>query len=418
MYDYFPFRPKNITPRLADFIMNKYPDIDFLDKEAMVQAGRDYVFGPALSLIKEEFQEAFILSFFDRYLMNQIGCETFALWKFQLNGTVRAKADVINQLLSQSPESVFTTLTINDDNTERTLTANENGTRNTNGNDTGHVSDTGNTYRDETESKNYNENLTNEKSDKQTTDNTESADDTLISNKKSRGETSGTTHGTEQGTTEEHDTSNEDNTGTVGNEETGNDVKDTTADKTSHGVRKFSDTPQNGLEPIEDGTYLTSATIDDTTGKDTTKDTTTSSKNGTRTDDLHKTGKADNNGSSSTESNGTTSGTSDVTDNGTDTKNHEGTSKSTVATEGGYTDTKTGKDDNTVSAHDASDNQREQTGEHSEEELNTSNRNDHETIERGNKVRFLDFEKLMAVSKVSLIDVIMDMFIELFILYT
>lgn len=80
------------------------------------------------------------------------------------------------------------------------------------------------------------------------------------------------------------------NDNTINNSENSSTVNDNTS-STGDTVNKFSDTPQNGLNSIEAGTYLTNATIEDR--NESTESSTTSSGKSNSTNSVTKSGTDD-----------------------------------------------------------------------------------------------------------------------------
>lgn len=406
-FNYFPYQNRNTTIRVQQYLMNKYPDADFSDPDVMLACAKETVFGKELERINPEYRDAFVLGFMDRYFMNEIGQETWNLFRYQLAGMVRTNADIINKLFGLADTELFTETTVRkrdqnvksqqnivsnklaDEATKGTVGEEEhsntndvmasNRQTNTEGTNKGtSVENASEAAREDVnniDNKNVNEIVDSTEASKEQTDEhgstskvnagtqkTESAgsktasgteqskeqsaemsadnestsnvgvqitdeSEQKISNmsdvkrditseresnvaskvnsglQTTEGNTSkvGNTSDSEKGSYEISSTGTIDkkNTGTQSTERVNNSDKETNATTGKKDVDKFSDTPQNGLEPVESGKYLTTARIIDSETEDKSQEQIVGSEFGSRVDDLDENTKSENKASTS-----------------------------------------------------------------------------------------------------------------------
>lgn len=244
----------NYTITIREYLQSNFPDKHYFhdedDTPDMVELANSVMAvipEYALNTIKEEYRQAFGLMFVLHYFNDEIGFQTPRLFKTALIGKFVQYHDYINSTLDLVKDGLFTSkMTTTNDSTSNGKSHNtSNGTSNT-------MSDSGTTTQHV------------ENSNSNTNTNTSTGD--------SNSGLSTTSVTTPTGTTTT-ETSNKAMTTTHG------------AHSDSH-WNQFSDTPQNGLDAVRSGTYLTNATYtednvggstDSTTGGGST--TTTSHQN-------------------------------------------------------------------------------------------------------------------------------------------
>lgn len=222
----------NYTESIRERIQqNMQPGDSWENPEAILRIVKDAVLpAGALLVISDEYRDRFALGFAYHFLNEEIGLETWPLWRLACAGRIYNNAEYINKLYAlAAKEGIFSRIhrrtgtgtttqaaTTEANNTQDATTATVNGSSSKSQQDTGDTADRWTTSKDDT------------------TTSTTGSDNSTVTG--TRGET---TTGTDNGT-----------------------ENSTSTDKNDH---LFSDTPQNGLDPVRTGKYLTNATIDDGT---------------------------------------------------------------------------------------------------------------------------------------------------------
>lgn len=229
----------------------KYPDVDFdaltnplmySDVDEMIQYAWQYIFNFPFPIFDEPYREILCTKFIRQNWMREICCETIGQWKLQLGNRLQLIMPYYNQLY-RSEQLQYNPL----ENHSHYETNAAQGTRDTTEDFTAHTSGSlhsttiGTEHVDTGESGEYHKDGV--------------TSDTGTENGKT--DRNGSTQGTESRDTQESGTSSE--TGTTSGESQGSRTLDTTETTNSSGWEYFNDTPQGGVETLNDLSYLTSA---------------------------------------------------------------------------------------------------------------------------------------------------------------
>ena len=82
-------------------------DGSLLDPATLLQASKQSLFGSELEVIKEEYRDAFALGFATHFFNEEIGLETWPLWRMALIAKMYSNGDFINQTFEQLDNQVF-----------------------------------------------------------------------------------------------------------------------------------------------------------------------------------------------------------------------------------------------------------------------------------------------------------------------
>ena len=328
------------TIAIMDKLQEAAGDNDLTDPTVLLPVARNTLFGQELNVIKSQYQDNFVLAFATHFFNEEIGLETWPLWRMALMSKMYSNADFINQTFDELENQVFSEYKIHKLNSDKTgdnklniTTGNtvnvsnthndtENKTHehvgNTNVNDTvtRDLSGTSKSNIDDIQNRNSNnthngENITDGKikgsnDDWIHTDNSGdvTTHDSIDVTKTNKGHDITTNSGTDTVSNE----GNEKNealtsTGSESNNKTtiDNTTDDTGTQKfviktevtekpditeTNNSEQKYSDTPQNGLLDVKKGNYLTSLTLQDTKNHKSGTNLTKTEEHNDRTDDL------------------------------------------------------------------------------------------------------------------------------------
>ena len=217
--------------------------------------------GTAINVISAEYREAFIQGFTLHFLNDEIGLETFPIWKLALAEKVYNNGSYINLVFDNLDKQIFADYKVKATSRHKAGTVDEDTATSVTGSGSsqstsGTTSDSNSEYSDtvagtETEDSNLvadNSEVTTGRRDTTSSQVTgyTGSDSTVVGSTETVGHT-----GTE--TTESTD--NKSTSSASGSTTTTGETS------SSENITKFSDTPQNGLSGVESGSYLTSATI-------------------------------------------------------------------------------------------------------------------------------------------------------------
>lgn len=275
-------------------ICETYANDPSLSIEDTITKAKPYIFNDTWNTYEPDHKDELEQKILRFYYMREIGYETVSLWKFRLNtqlSLIMPKYNVLYSSLGKIKENLLANVDVTEERSSNDKNTNENTTHNAS---TATVSASGKS--DTTNSTNgTTTNETTSKSD--TTDNSKS-------------------------TTE---ASNTGKTTSTGSSKNGSDA-----------WQKYADTPQGGLQGLQNDTYLTNAThnlVDGNSSSDTTTDSSGSSNN-TVTDEGTTSNTGSSNGTTTNKDSGethsTNSNSSNTSNDGTTTQNgssnHDGTS--------------------------------------------------------------------------------------------
>ena len=96
------------TIRIEEWLKEKHPDLDPIDAEQLLQAGKDTVFkNMPLNTLDEKYRDTFIIQFLNRYYMREIGQETTDFFRQNLNSIIVNHGRYISSLYDMSEKKYF-----------------------------------------------------------------------------------------------------------------------------------------------------------------------------------------------------------------------------------------------------------------------------------------------------------------------
>lgn len=249
----------NYTATLVELLQEENPDLNVLNLEELRTASEALFFLPeGLNVLSQEHRAHFVTAFTTHYLYREIGYETLSQFKLDLAGRLFTNADYIRLIYDNLDKQVFSSYQVTKSTQEEVNSSETNGTENTTGETSNNstVTETGDVIV------------------KDTREGTSTSED-------KQGKTTTTVEGTTNDTTTidvetaENSTAETTNGGTETVVHTNDETTTTEGTNTQEGDNwdKFSDTPQNRLADIADGTYLTSARNNSTDMTNTTNET-------------------------------------------------------------------------------------------------------------------------------------------------
>lgn len=268
------------------------------DYNVLLTASKAALFGPELEQISSAYRDPFALGFALHFFNDEIGLETWPLWRFGLMEKIYNNKEFINQTYALLDKQIFANYKINTvtnitTKVDNTVTATNQAIVGTEGhtdldvlskNDVTDLTNNNTNTIDLTNNSDTLNNSTNISNGEHITD----ALGNAVNSNKSTGDAAGTSsHSSDDlsdsnsvtgtignvnsdSTNSGTDTNKESSTGsTVNVSATESSNTDNTTDEAltlNKQVNKMSDTPQQGLSGLEAGTYLTQATISDLDG--------------------------------------------------------------------------------------------------------------------------------------------------------
>lgn len=209
-----------------------------------------------IELIEEKYRKTFITGFALRFFQREIGMESIPLWKIALAERILNSADYINQVYHNLERQLFGRYSFTKYISEGDTSFHSNGTNDMTGK-AGSVT--------KAEIDGSNEGFNKSKG---------SNDSTMTVTSTTKGDTTTADLSTVTNNNDTISDSKNDETTTVDQTVTSHDstIHDgkttTTDDGKSNNIMKHSDTPQNGLQDVLNGTYLSDASSGDTTNHD------------------------------------------------------------------------------------------------------------------------------------------------------
>lgn len=299
--------PAVYTDKIYDILQRENPEANLSTIEGIRDAAKKSLYTEEmLSFIDEQHRDAFAAGFALHYLQDEIGYPAFSAWQIALLEKVVNNADFINLVYDNLDKQVFanyrmtkakhagthsatTTPDLTDMTTyDSTNTATKTGAEKQTGSTSGEHTSTSNAGKTQSTTEDTAATTSNDTaSGTSTTETTTHNEGTSSSDTTNTGTVE--TKGTGTVTTDNEGTTTTKNTGTVETSDTANDTgtksenyTDTTTPSgskttsnsgntvtTEHGAQhtdgwnQFSDTPQNGLNAVKSGTYLTNATYNE-----------------------------------------------------------------------------------------------------------------------------------------------------------
>lgn len=272
--------PARYTDKIYDILQRENPDADLSTITGIREAAKKSLFTEEmLAFVDEKHRDTFSAGFALHYLQDEIGYPAFSAWQIALLEKMLNNADYINLIYEHLDKQVFsnyrvhkgnashtdnvvTTPNLTDETTYGSKTTNtQSGKVVVDGTTSGETSSTSNSGKMQTTSDGSNTTDTNGTSTTEsTTGGTTHDESTSDSTTANTGTVKTDDSSTDNGTRAEHstDTTTQDGSKTTTN--SGNTVT------TEHGAQggknwqHFSNTPQNRLSDVENGTYLTNAT--------------------------------------------------------------------------------------------------------------------------------------------------------------
>lgn len=99
---------RSYTIRIEELLKQKYPNLDPIDSDQMLQAGLDTVFkNMNLNVLSDKYKETFIIQFLNEFYMNEIGQETVDFFRQNLNRTIQNHGNYIKQLYEMAEQKYF-----------------------------------------------------------------------------------------------------------------------------------------------------------------------------------------------------------------------------------------------------------------------------------------------------------------------
>lgn len=251
--------PKSYTMRLNELVQQQFPQLNALDDTQLLAALKAVIFDKInISAIRPEYRDAFVLGFGLEFWLDEIGQETVDSFLLAVRNVIQKSSNKINYLYELSEKQLFKTYTHRVTDVNQDTTGNKKSTR--------------------------------DFTDSSTTSTTSKAD--------------GSTSGTAEQTGKTDDSRTTDNSGSITGTNSG--ITDSNTTENGKNVNLFQDTPQDGLEGVEDLEYLTDARIVNSSG------TTTNHSNTSGTNQEDNESKSVVAGNTSNETTTTTSGTSNT----------------------------------------------------------------------------------------------------------
>lgn len=189
---------------------------------------REKIFDFDYPLFDETYRSVLETKILKHYFTRELCEETYGLWKLRLDTKMNEIMPYYNQLYSSELLAINPLYTVNYDKTHKDS-----------GGDSRTISESGNT--DDTENRKTSDSGTDSRNTSNTGTGTKETDDSKGESVQSKEDTASTVKGTESGNTK--------SSGSTGN------------------TKMYSDTPQGALTNVQNGTYLTNATVDNGTAE-------------------------------------------------------------------------------------------------------------------------------------------------------
>lgn len=238
----------------------KKDSVGYNDIDSVIEAARPKVFDFSYPIYDESYKAVLETKILRHYYTREIGLETVGLWKHFLNMKMNEIMPYYNELYKSTllEFNPFYDVDLTTDS-KRGIDGNENSTDTRTGEKTGTgtSTDTGTGKKTDSVTDNVSTSDTGNETRNGTANETRTGTGTETKSGTSKQETEGSTLDKSDGTTKGNVSANGTDTTSATHEGT-----DKGESQTINTVRnQYSDTPQGALTDVEDGTYLTSATI-------------------------------------------------------------------------------------------------------------------------------------------------------------
>lgn len=106
------------TIEIREILQMGNNSVDQIEPAVMTELAKKYLFGPELNVISEEYRDFLATAFAYHYFLDEIGQETFGLWRMRLVDKIYENQHYINDLLKYHLQGIFAeyTVTHNTDN--------------------------------------------------------------------------------------------------------------------------------------------------------------------------------------------------------------------------------------------------------------------------------------------------------------
>lgn len=317
------------TISIMDKLLEAAGDQSLQNPVVLLNASKTALFGDELEKIDAKYRDVFASGFALHFFKDEIGLETFPLWRMSLIEKIYNNCDYINQtydlldkqcfanyrvhkVVTNSNNSATTNTTSENKNSVNSLSTNENNVeRKSESNSTNDETAKGITHN--TSSNVSTENESFEDTKKLNALKSANEENGSSSNFKEKSVSDGESNSTTKGKTNSEVNSESNNNGNSSSDVEASSSTESTDNRNSKNIQnsnqeqKYSDTPQNGLNDIREDRYLTNVTIASSDSVSTNeesgrKNDTSSSHSSTSTESgSHDTSRSTTNGASESE---------------------------------------------------------------------------------------------------------------------
>ena len=95
------------TMSIYDILSSNADGEDISTLDGIKNVANKVLFGEEINVINPEFREKFVTGFALHYLWDEIGAETFPMWRFMLMDSVYNNADFVNQTYENLEKMAF-----------------------------------------------------------------------------------------------------------------------------------------------------------------------------------------------------------------------------------------------------------------------------------------------------------------------
>lgn len=364
--------PARYTDKIYDILQRENPDANLATIEGIKGAALHSLFTPEmLAFIDERHRDAFTAGFALHYLQDEIGYPTFSSWQIALLEKLLNNAAYINLVYDNLDKQIFSnyrvhksdgantsTVTTTPNLTDTSTYGSDNTTTQsgkvvTDGSTTGQsdtTSNSGKTQSTATGSASSNSTGNNTTDTSGNTTSHDTGDNTATT--KNTGTVQSNNSSTDTTSTQAHTIDTSTQAGSRVTDNSGNTVTTDYGEQSNNGWNQYSDTPQNKLADVKNGTYLTNATYTEGSNQahtDSVKNgasTVTETFNGYKTTNEHTADPLQN--KTTSEHTGNDSRTDDLTSTTTGKTSNDGTVETTGKTTSNDTSTTSSTNDNTA----------------------------------------------------------------------
>lgn len=99
---------RSYTIRIEEWLKQKHPELDPIDAEQLLTAGKDTVFkNMPLNTLSEQYRDTFIVQFLNEFYMYEIGQETTDYFRQNLNRIIMNHGRYISNLYEMAEKKYF-----------------------------------------------------------------------------------------------------------------------------------------------------------------------------------------------------------------------------------------------------------------------------------------------------------------------